>query len=98
MGQGTVLMSNVTPGPMANTVTTTTTSPFAMTSGASGGASARWKSLLPAAANYEALSVVEHCLSALLAGLLGIVIARKYQPRHERAMEVDPVAVSAFAP
>jgi hypothetical protein len=81
MGQGTVLLSNVTPGPLANTVTTTTTSQFAVTSGASGGTSARWKAMLPGAANYEAFSVVGHCLFTMLAGLLGMVIARRYQAR-----------------
>src|SRR5262249_28882609 len=65
VGQGTILMSNVTPGPLANTITTTTTSQFAVTTGASGGTSARWKALLPGAANYEAFSVVGHCLFAL---------------------------------
>jgi hypothetical protein len=91
-------MSNVTPGLMANTVTASTTSQLAVTSGASGDGSARWKSLLPEPANYEAFSVVEHWLFALPAGLLGIVIARKDQARQERAKEAAPVAVSALAP
>ena len=80
-GQGTILTSNVTPGPLANTVTATTTSQFALASGVSGDTSTRWKSLLPGAANYEAFSVVGHCLFALLAGLLGMIIARRYQAR-----------------
>ena len=41
--------------------------------------------MLPGAANYEAFSVVGHCQFALLAGLLGMVIARRYQARQERA-------------
>jgi hypothetical protein len=82
-GQGTVLFSNVTPGPLANTVTTTTTSQFAVTGGASGGTAARWKAMLPGAANYEAFSVVGHCEFALLAGLLGMIIARRYQARQD---------------
>jgi hypothetical protein len=43
----------------------------------------RWKSMLRGAANYDAFSVVGHCLFALLAGLLGIVIARRYQARQD---------------
>ena len=50
-------------------------------SGGSGDPSTRWKSLLPGAANYEAFSVVGHSLFALLAGILGMVIARRYQAR-----------------
>jgi hypothetical protein len=41
----------------------------------------RWKLMLPGAANYDAFNVVGHCLFALLAGLLGTVIARRYQAR-----------------
>ena len=41
----------------------------------------RWNSMLPGAANYDAFSVVGHCLFALLAGLLGIVVATRYQAR-----------------
>src|SRR5262249_29642356 len=95
---GTILMSDVTPGPLANTVTTTTTSRFTVTGRAIGNPSARWKAILPGAANYEAFSVVGHCLFALLAGLLGTVIARKYQARQERATLTDPVTASASAP
>lgn len=51
----------------------------------------RWKSMLPGAANYEAFSIVGHCLFALLAGLLGMVIARWYQARQERVVETGPV-------
>jgi hypothetical protein len=90
MGQGRILMSNVAPGPLANTVTTTITAQFDGTSWASDGTFARWKSLLPGAANYEAFSIVGHCVFALLAGLLGVVIARMYQARHERALETRP--------
>jgi hypothetical protein len=81
-GQGTVLLSDVTPGPLANTATTATTSQFAVTSGAGGGTPARWKAMLPGAANYEAFSVVGHCQFALLAVLLGTLIARRYQAGH----------------
>ncbi len=42
-----------------------------------------WSSMLPGAANYDAFSVVGHCLFALLAGLLGIVIATRYQARQD---------------
>jgi hypothetical protein len=61
-GQGTFLMSDVSRNPAANTVTTTTTSQFGVANSVSGGRSAPWKSLLPGAANYEAFSVVGHCL------------------------------------
>jgi hypothetical protein len=91
-GQGTILTSNVTSGPGANTVTTTTTW-LAPASGVNGDPSARWRSLLPGAVNYAAFSVVGHCLFALLSGLLGMVIAWGYQARQERALETDPVAV-----
>jgi hypothetical protein len=93
VGQGTVLTSNVTPGPLANSVTTTTTSQFAVTGLASGGTSARWKAVLPGATNYEAFSAVGHSLFAVLAGLLGMAIARKYHARQERAPEVGPAIV-----
>jgi len=45
----------------------------------------RWKSMLPGAANYEAFSIVGHCLFALLAGLLGAAIAQWFRNRRERA-------------
>jgi hypothetical protein len=77
-GSGVVLTSNVRPGPIANTVTTTTTQ--AVTASTVDPAIAnRWKSLLPGAANYESFSVVGHCLFALLAGLPGAFIARRFE-------------------
>jgi hypothetical protein len=85
-------MRNVTPGPSANTVTTTTTTQFVVTSKVGTPGPARGKSLSPGAANYEAFSVVGHSLVTLLAGLLGIVVARGYQARQERTMATDPVA------
>jgi hypothetical protein len=90
--QGTILMTNVTPGPSANTVTTTTTSQVILTNNVSVATPARWKSLLPGAANYESFSIVGHSLFTLLAGLLGMVIARRHQARQERALETDTVA------
>jgi hypothetical protein len=48
--------------------------------------------MLPGAVNYEAFSTVGHCLVALLAGLLGMAIARRYQARQERALETGPEA------
>ncbi len=88
-GLGTVLTSNVSPGPLPNTVTTTTTSQFTMAGVTSSSTSARWKAMLPGAANYDAFSVVGHCLFAQLAGLLGMVIARSYQAREERAARLE---------
>ena len=98
VGQATILTSNVSPGPLPNTITTTTTSQYAVTSGAGDGTSARWKSLLPGAANYEAFSVVGHCLFALLAGLLGMLIAWRFQARQERALEIDTAAAPGSPP
>jgi hypothetical protein len=98
MGQGTILTSNVTPGPLANTVTTTTTSQFAVASGTSRGTSARWRALLPGAANYEAFSIVGHCLFALLAGLLGGTIAVGFWRRSQRAERVPPPGRPAESP
>jgi hypothetical protein len=89
-GQGTIVMSNGTPNPLANTGTTTTLSPFAVMGGAEAEAYTLWKSLLPGAANDEAFSVVGHCLFSVLAGLLGMLIARRYQARQERASETGP--------
>lgn len=47
--------------------------------------SGRWKAVLPGAANYEAFSIVGHCLFVLLAGLLGASIAQWFRRRAERA-------------
>ncbi len=91
---GTILTTNVTPGPSANTVLSTTTSQFIVANPSGSNASTRWKSLLPGAANFEAFSAVGHCLFALLAGLVGMVIARTYQARQIRALETDPAAVA----
>lgn len=52
-------------------------------------ATKRWARLLPGAANLEAFSIVGHCLFAVVSGLLGMVIARRYQARQERALEAD---------
>jgi hypothetical protein len=49
------------------------------------GASNRWRSLLPGAANYDQFLLVGHCLSSLLAGLFGAVIsARFYRGRESQ--------------
>jgi len=96
MGEGTILMSNVTAGPLANTVTTTTTSQFAVASGVSDDTSPRWRSLLPGAANYPAFSVVGHCLFVLLAGLVGMLIARRFEARQEQPLEINSAAAPGF--
>jgi hypothetical protein len=46
----------------------------------------RWRSMLPGAANYEAFTIVGHCLFALLAGLLGGAIAAWFWRRRERRL------------
>jgi hypothetical protein len=70
-GQTSFIVSNSSSGPF-NFVTTTAFVPGSASSGVTPG---RWKSLLPGAANYEAFSIVGHCLFALMAGLLGAAIA-----------------------
>jgi hypothetical protein len=78
----TYLLGNVFPNSGANTVSNIT-SQVAVASAVNPDGSARWKRLLPGAANYEAFSVVGHCVFALLGGLLGAVIARRYQAKQE---------------
>ena len=87
MAPGSVLTTNVIGNPVTNTVTTTTTSLVTVAGTTSDGSSARWKALMPGEANFEAFKVVGHSLFALLAGLLGAVIARRYHARQERALE-----------
>lgn len=82
--QGTTVISSVNPSPVANTFTVTPTSPLIVTGAANGNPRTRWSSLLPGAANYEAFGVVGHCLFALVAGLLGMVIARRYQAKQDQ--------------
>jgi hypothetical protein len=63
--------------------------------------SGRWKAVLPGATNYEAFSIVGHCLFALLAGLLGASIAQWFRRRAERANQraqtitADPGLISS---
>ena len=63
----------------------------------------RWKSLLPGAARREAFLQVGHCLFALLAGLIGAAVARRFRAgaaadrrasptRPEGAIPPDPVS------
>ena len=85
---------NFTTVPFTNIVTTTTNAQFAVASMMAGDTSTRWRSLLPGAANYDAFSVVGHCLFTVLAGLLGMVIARRYQARQERALETGLMAAT----
>jgi hypothetical protein len=80
-GPGTILLSNVSPGPVTGAFTTATTSQISVAGAVNANRSARWTAMLPGAANYEAFSAVGHCEFALAAGLLGIVIARRYQAR-----------------
>jgi hypothetical protein len=86
---GNVVLSNVTAGPTANTITTTTTSLISGPNAVSVDTSSRWRLLLPGARNRDAFSAVGHCLFAVLAGLLGMVIARRYDARQERAAQAD---------
>jgi hypothetical protein len=91
-GQGTIQAGNVAPGTLAFTSSTATSSQFAVVNGASGNPPSRWWSLLPGAANYEAFSMIGNCQFALLAGLLGAAIARRYERRQERALRADTLA------
>jgi hypothetical protein len=83
-GTGTVVLNNVSGGPLPGTITTTTTSQYSVAGAIITTTSPRWRAMLPGAANYDAFSAVGHCLFALAAGLLGIVIARRYQARQDQ--------------
>lgn len=48
----------------------------------------RWRAMLPGAANNAAFQAVGHCLFALLAGLLGAIVARRFERR--RHTEATP--------
>jgi uncharacterized membrane protein len=87
-------MSKIAPGQSANTITGITTSQFTVANTLTSNRPTRWQTLLPGAANYEAFSAVGHCLFAVLAGLLGMVIARRYQKRQERTLETDAVVAA----
>lgn len=47
--------------------------------------SQRWKAILPGAGNRDAFLSIGHCLFALLAGLLGAAIARRFETRRHLA-------------
>ena len=81
MGQGTVFVSSGSPGPMANTLTATPNARWVAANPPGPAVAQGWKAILPGAANYDAFSTVGHCLFALLAGLLGAVIARRFERR-----------------
>jgi hypothetical protein len=85
-GQGAILTADISPGPLPNTITTIATSQLRVASGVSADTSGRWKAMLPGAANYDAFSSVGHCLFAVMAGLLGIVIARWTRIRSSRPL------------
>lgn len=88
---GTIIMQNIQPGPVPNTTTTTVTSrAWLATPANTPAATNRWQAMLPGAANYEAFSAVGHCLFALLAGLLGSVIALRFQKARERNEGASP--------
>jgi hypothetical protein len=74
-----------------NFVTTTAPGPVSASSAVTPG---RWKSLLPGAADYEAFSIVGHCLFTLLAGLLGAATAQWFRNRRERAALEGPAPAS----
>jgi hypothetical protein len=91
---GTIILASTRPGPLNLVTTTTTTSAPTPDPASTAVTSNRWKSLLPGAANYEAFSIVGHCLFALLAGSLGAMIARWFRRRRERAEEARRVAAA----
>lgn len=45
---------------------------------ASAGPLNKWKVILPGATNYEAFQAVGHCLLALIAGLMGAFVGRRF--------------------
>ena len=77
--------SNVSPQPMTGPATTGTTSQVWQAISANPVGLNRWKAILPGAANDEAFRVVGHCLFALLAGVLGVAIARWFEARQPAA-------------
>jgi hypothetical protein len=76
--------SNISPAFVANAATPTPPMQITLTAATTVNSSARWTALVPGAANYDEFSAVGHCLFALLAGLLGITLARRYEARQER--------------
>jgi hypothetical protein len=72
---------------IATTSTTTPsilTQPYNVTSASTREPSTTWTVLFPGAANFDAFSAVGHCLFALAAGALGIVIARRYEANRDQ--------------
>jgi hypothetical protein len=88
--QAPTLITNAKPVALTATFTANTTTPYVVTqpftapSTSSGNPSTRWNALLPGAANIDAFSAVGHCVFALVAGLLGVVVAQRYQAKHEQ--------------
>jgi hypothetical protein len=72
------------PSNLGTTTATTTSVPATLI------APNRWNLLLPGAANYEAFSIVGHCLFTLLFGVLGAAIAQWFRNRRKRAAEATP--------
>jgi hypothetical protein len=89
-GQGTVLLGNGSPGPMSNTITATPNARWVAANPPGPAFAQGWKAILPGAANYDAFSTVGHCLFALLAGLLGAVIARWFDRRAATITDEGP--------
>jgi hypothetical protein len=93
--QAPALITSSKPVALTATITANSTTPYVVTqpftaaSTSSGNPATRWNSLLPGAANLDAFSAVGHSLFALVAGLLGIVIARRYQARREHDEQSD---------
>lgn len=67
-------------GPISRktTITATASPPVVLSNFAPAASPAGWSSFLPGAANYQAFSAVGHCLFSVVAGMLGMLIARRY--------------------
>jgi hypothetical protein len=80
-GLSTVLNYSSTPT-IANVTSTGSNQIYTLVSNtATPGPPSTWQIILPAAANLEAFSTVGHCLFALIAGLIGAIIARQFEKR-----------------
>lgn len=76
--QGTIYLGSVN---ATTTGTPTNMTSWTLTSAGPSGTPNRWSRLLPGAADYDAFAAVGHCLFALLAGILGAMIARGFEKR-----------------
>jgi hypothetical protein len=93
-GSGTIILDSSMSGiPSSSAVTTFTATNLAAAGPADPATVNVWKQLLPGAAGYEPFSAVGHCLFALLAGLVGALLARRFEKGRERAASASETAL-----